>query len=332
MAAYIQSVCSIVLLGLSSRYNNALRGTLVLTSLALVSSVAIFSLQVELSLPHAMVSLSLLTVVMLPLHFIESRRITSPGLFVAQQLRFGIYTAMEVWLVVKTPCLGSHPECNLCTKSVMLGHAYPTVNNLSRAARILATMVVGVIWLDTTIFTYGPRHYIEALPAMFSESRAAKWAAVIEHVMEEETAWRRFKLGRTRRRWAWCNPHRRKVPRWAGLLIKLSMWYEDSTLVSAIVDARRWSQAPTTTGAAPGWLWCVWSDLRLASAAPRFQRMVIALIFAAVCISNTEYAVHINVPGGANNWGFGQIFSMVGAVPFAASLIKFGLRLGMRDR
>ena len=60
--------------------------------------------------------------------------------------------------------------------------------------------------------------------------------------------------------------------------------------------------------------------------------MVIALIFAAVCISNTEYAVHINVPGGANNWGFGQIFSLVGAVPFAASLIKFGLRLGMRDR
>ncbi len=76
---------------------------------------------------------------------------------------------------------------------------------------------------------------------MFSKSRAAKWAAFIQHVMEEDTARKRYKLGRIRRGWAWRHPHRRKVPRWVGSPTKLYMWYDDPTFVSTIVDARRWS-------------------------------------------------------------------------------------------
>ncbi len=97
---------------------------------------------------------------MLPLHFIESGRITSPGLFVAQQLRLGIYTAMQVWLVVKTPVSGATPSAT-SAQSQSCGHAYPTVNDLSRAARILPVMVVGVVWFNTQS-THWPSHYIEA--------------------------------------------------------------------------------------------------------------------------------------------------------------------------
>lgn len=174
LAAYIQSVCSVILLGLSSESSNALRGTLVLTSLALVGSIAVFSLKAELSLHHAMVSVSLLTVSMLPLHFVESWRVTSPSLFIAQQLRLGIYTALQLWLVFKTACLGSHPECNLCTRTVMFFKAYPAVSDCGRSIRVFVILFVGANWI-LGVYTYGPSHYVEALPAMLSNRRAARW-------------------------------------------------------------------------------------------------------------------------------------------------------------
>ena len=92
--AYIQSLFSLLLFGLGSKYDGVLRGTLVLTSLALIAAIAIFSIKTELSLHHATISLTLMTVVMLLLYFVESWWIESPGLFVAQQLRLGTYSAM----------------------------------------------------------------------------------------------------------------------------------------------------------------------------------------------------------------------------------------------
>lgn len=322
-----------VLLGLSSDSNSALRGTLSLTSLALVSTIAFFSLKAELSLHHAMASITLLSITMLPLHLVESWRITSPGLFIAQQLRLGIYAATQLWLVIKTPCLGSHPECNFCTQTVMFFTAYPAVNNFGRSARAFGILVVGFTWMNTTLYTYGLAHYIDAVPAMLSASRAARWAAFAENTLEDITAWRVNEVRRCQQ--AWASERRRRDPRqapaWVGIVPKLFLWYQDTTAVKSVVDKHQWSQA-LRIGSGPGWRERVWLDLRLACKAPRFHRMVISLLLAVVWISSTEYSISINLTDGANKWGFGQIFSMVAAAPFVTTLVKLVLRLGAREK
>jgi len=184
---------------------------------------------------------------------------------------------------------------------------------------------VGFSWLGTTFWTYGPIHSVEAVPAMFSEARAAKWARFADVTQNDLTSWRRKELKRRRRERGGT------MPWYFALELRFFLWYEDTTPVHAIIDSRRWDRAPAP-GPVPGWLRRVASDLRLASAAPRFQRMVISLLFAVVYVSNTEYMVGINLDEEANSWGFGQIFSMVAAVPFVASLVEFALRLGIRDR
>ncbi|KAK0740594.1 hypothetical protein B0T18DRAFT_393378 [Schizothecium vesticola] len=178
-AAYIQSLFSLFLFGLGSRYDGVLRGTLVLTSLAL------------LSLHHATVSLTVLTVVMLPLHFVESWRIESPGLFVAQQLRLGTYSAMQIWLALQAPCFGSSPECKLCTKSGVLWYSFNVASDWGRISRIAAVLIVGISWVKSTLLTYGPLHSIQAVPAMFSESRAARWSDFAKSTQSDLVAWRR---------------------------------------------------------------------------------------------------------------------------------------------
>lgn len=308
--------------GLGSKYDGALRGTLVLTSLALVASIAIFSIQSELSLHHATVSLTLLTVVMLPLHFVESWRIESPGLFVAQQLRLATYSAMQIWLAVKAPCFGSTPECNLCTKAGVLWYSSNVVSDWGLITRIFPVFIVGISWVKSTFLTYGPLHSIQAVPAMFSESRAEGWSEFARSTQRDLMEWRRERLSGYRRR------GERKDGTWTHVFI----WYEDTTPVKAVIDARRWAQPPKRQKEAPGWLQRVWSDLRMASMAPRFQRMLIALGFSVVYIYNTEYTVRINLDDGASAWGFGQILSMATAVPFMASIIELAFRLGARDR
>lgn len=321
-AAYIQSLCSLFLFGLGSKYDGALRGTLVLTSLALVASIAIFSIQSELSLHHATVSLTLLTVVMLPLHFVESWRIESPGLFVAQQLRLGTYSAMQIWLAVQAPCFGSTPECNLCTKTGALWYSFNVVSDWGLMSRVAAVFIVGISWVKSTFLTYGPLHSIQAVPAMFSKLRAERWSEFARSTQSDLMEWRRERLRGFRRR------GERKGGTWTHVFI----WYEDTTSVKAVIGARRWARPPKRQKEAPGWLQRVWSDLRMASTAPRFHRMVISLVFSVVYICNTEYTVRINLDDGASAWGFGQILSMATAVPFMASIIELVFRLGARDR
>ncbi|KAK1832791.1 hypothetical protein QBC39DRAFT_256134 [Podospora conica] len=320
-AAYILSLCSLLLFGLGSKYDIALRGTLVLTSLALVETVALFSLKTELSLQHAAVSLSLLTVVMLPLHFVESWRIDSPGLFVAQQVRLATYSAMQLWLAIQAPCFGSSPECNLCTRSTMFWVTFDEVHFLGRSFKVGAVFLVGVAWLNATLLTYGPLHSIQAVPAMFSETWAAEWAAFAKTTEGDLTAWRKKRVRVQRRKREWT--------RFA--INSFLLWYEDNTPLRTAIEDRRWRRPPTRHPA-PGWWQRVWTNLRLASTVPRFQRMIISLVFAVVYISNTELTVRANLDDEANGWGFGQILSMLAAVPFMASTIELAFRLGARDR
>lgn len=154
--------------------------------------------------------------------------------------------------------------------------------------------------------------------------------AFAEHTLDDLTTWRINEVKRCQRLWASKWPNRSKIPVWVGWWPKFLLWYQDTTPVKSIIDTCRWDEAPAMC-AGPGWVRRVWSDLRLACRASRFQRTVISLVFAVVWISNTGYTVSINLTAEANDWGFGQIFSMVAAVPFFASLAKLVLQLGVRD-
>ena len=117
IATYIQAFSGTLLLSFSSHDISGVRTTIVITSLALIGTAAILAMQNSLSLHHAMVVTDLAQITMLPMHLVEPWRVRSPGLYAAQQARFLSWSGMFFWLWTKTPCLGSTPECNQCTRT-----------------------------------------------------------------------------------------------------------------------------------------------------------------------------------------------------------------------
>lgn len=196
------------------------------------------------------------------------------------------------------------------------------VSDWGLISRTFPVFIVGISWVKSTFLTYGPLHSLQTVPAMFFESRAEGWSDFARSTQRDLIAWRRERLSGYRRR------GERKDGTWTYVFI----WYEDTTPVKAVIDSRRWARPPKRQKVAPGWLQRAWSDLRMASTAPRFQRMVIALGFSVVYIYNTEYMVRINLYDGAGAWEFSQILPMATAVPFMASIIELAFRLGARDR
>ena len=65
---------------------------------------------------------------------------------------------------------------------------------------------------------------------------------------------------------------------------------------------------------------------------PRIQRTIIGMILVTLWTIATEQTVKMNVSSKANEWGFGQIASIILGVPAVASSTKLVLRLGRNVR
>jgi len=293
--------------------------TIVITSLAIVATASIYGLRGQLSLHHAVVVEALLKLVMLPMHLVEPWRVRSPVLFFAQQIRFGAYIALSLWLSIKTPCLGSDPQCNMCTRRTAFffftGHAN---NYMNRSWSILTLVFICTNWAQSQWWTYGPGNYMLTIPALLSEMKARSWISHVRMTQRTLFNWRQTQVKMNPAVWL-------SFPRF-------NLWYENDCTVSAQLKAKRWMQAPGLHTNNSGWLHRAWSDSKLAIRVPRVQRAIIGMILVTLWTIATEQTVKMNVSPKANEWGFGQIASIILGVPAVASSIKLVLRLGRNVR
>jgi hypothetical protein len=321
IATYTQTVCNILLLGFASDADrtSSTYHALILTSLATVLTLGIFSLRTELSLHHSVVASSLLTITIVPAHILESWRVRSPGIFVAQQIRLAIYCAYGWWLVLQMPCMGAEPQCNLCTRTSLFGHVGRVTTDINRSFRLAIILVTSYFWLRSVVWFYGLRHFFEAFPALFSETRKQAWNSYIDRTHDELTTWRVQYLSRARQK----NPSVKSIiPFW--------LWYDDDATARRGIEQRRWRQNQFRDLRQTSWIRRVWGDAKLASCVPRCQRAIAVLLLTGFLILGTEQTVKLNLTAAGNKWGYGQIFALVATVPSVADTTKLLLRLGRK--
>ena len=286
--------------------------TIVLNSLGIVATAAIFSLQRSMSLNHATIALSLMSITMLPLHLVESWQSRSPSLYLLQQIRLFVYAALQLWLNLKTPCLGSHPSCNNCTQTVWFFFRGHLADRWTRSLHMFFIVIILQFWTQRLIWTYGPTHYFQTILAVFSQARAKEWSSYVNDTQMSLKLWRERNL-RGDKKTPWIS--------------KFWLWYNDETTVASGIKANRWRHAQAL-GSANGRLRSLCADVRVALRVPRCQRAMIGLVFAVIWITNSEEMIRLNLTTSANDWGYGQIASMVLSAPSVASLVQLLLRVG----
>lgn len=160
----------------------------------------------QLSLHHATLAISLLNITMLPTHVLESWRVRSPGIFLAQQLRLIMYFGIWLWIVFQMPCLGSESQCNLCTRTSFLGFRGHITRSLNRSWILALVLVAGYFALRTHVWFYGPAHAWGSVPALISTRRKQAWTAYIDTTQESIQNYRVADTQRIRARNPWAIP------------------------------------------------------------------------------------------------------------------------------
>ncbi|ORX95706.1 hypothetical protein BCR34DRAFT_194029 [Clohesyomyces aquaticus] len=306
-AAYIQSICGTILIGFSSKDTTAVRAVIVTTSLTLALAGGIYGILGKLSLHHGVIVQALLAVVMVPIHIVEPWRIKSPVLYAAQQLRFGAFMALSLWLLIKTPCLGADPQCNMCTSVFFSGRAS---QHWRRSLGMSLNLSLCIIWSSSQWWTYGLSNLLQTIPALFSGRVSDAW---LHHVHATEHT-----LG-----------HWRRTQN--GLVQTILLWYNDDMAVATLLKRRRWIEAPDLHPVSSTWIQRIWTDTKIALRVPRVHRAFVGLVMAVLWAIATERAVAANVSKDANNWGYGQISSIILSVPAFASLVRMLSHLGEKE-
>lgn len=320
LSAYIQSICNLFIFGLSSNPDRkgSTYSTLVITSLAMVITIATYLWQGGLSLHHATIASRLLTVTLLPMHIVESWRVDSPGLFVAQQVRLIMYLAVGFFLVTHMPCLGSDPRCNLCARSSTFGVVRHIVTPVNRSFHLIQLLCVVFMWFRQHAWVYGPLHLLESLKTPFSETSHQAWVWYNNEIRRSLTEWQltNLRIVRSKNQWS-------MTPMW--------LWYGDDQTAREGIKQRKWRNSPVGAGQSTS-LSRVYNNARLALRIPRCQRMIIALSIAGVMIADCERTVRMGLTASGNEWGYGQIFAIVATLPAVTEVAKLLPRLGRKPK
>lgn len=322
VSTYTQSICNVFIFGFSSSSNrkSSTYSTLVITSLAIVITIAIFLWQGALSLHHATVASALLTITLAPMYVMESWRVDSPGLFMAQQVRLIMYVAVKLYLTIHMPCLGNHPQCNLCARSSTFFVDGNIVTPLNRSYQLIMMLCVVYFWFKQNLWTYGPFHLLQSLRTPFSDTSHQAWLSYNYETRRSLTEWRHTDLRIIRSR----NPRM-----WS--FTKILLWMDDDQTIRQGIKQRRWWTSPSS-GKQNTWFGRVCDDAKLVMGIPRFQRMIAALCIAGVLIADCERTVRMNLTESGNEWGYGQIFALVATLPAVMEVTKLLLRLGRKPK
>ncbi|PVH88446.1 hypothetical protein DL98DRAFT_580851 [Cadophora sp. DSE1049] len=315
---YIQTFCTLLLLAFSTQAATvqAARESLIMLSFGIVATGAIFSVQGKLSLAHSMVIVSLLTQSLIPTWLIEPWSVRTPGLFITQIVRGAVYSALSFWLVIKTPCIGSDRQCNLCTSSFVGFVKVPAIAPLRRSWILAFLAARNILSLDTMITYYGPGHYLRALVAVFSERERYRWAQYAEETHLDIQGWRQGYFPKK------ANPT-------LGRFINGCLYWlqHDQTLQDAFQE---WP-LPISSGLqerTTNIFHAIWKAIQV----PRIHRFIIGAGFAIIWTYDTEQVVKDNLDTNANEWGYGQISAMILSAPSVVAVMQMFIDAWNEDR
>ena len=195
-------------------------------------------------------------------------------------------------------------------------HSRSSIESCCSLTHIFPILFVSTTWMQSNTWTYGPGHYFRTLPAMVSRAQRKAWASYMDETHESLKIWRER------------NVKTRKLP---SFISAMWLWYDDETTVASGIKQHRWKQV-TSSNSKVSRVQSSFIDAKLALRVPRCQRALLALAIAVTWIYDNEKTIKINLTQSANDWGFGQIASMVLSVPAAASLVQLLLRIGSPDK
>ncbi|KAM6476495.1 hypothetical protein HDV62DRAFT_375271 [Trichoderma sp. SZMC 28011] len=278
----------------------------------------------NLSLSHSEAASSLLAITIFPTQIMQSQRIRSPGLFVAQQGQLWVQRIAYLWINLHMPCLGTVHECNLCTRSSTFGHSVHTITPLRRSFRLAVLVCLSLVTLRSYFWSYGPLHTLQPLPAMFSNTQRQKWISFIDETQESFDHFRAQLLRQQKAREKAKNPS----ARWWSI-IYVWIWLNDTTTIKSKVE-RISETKPLCDSGNTKWPSRVWSDTKIALRVPRCQRAFLILIYTAVGIWDMEKTTTLNFTMSRNAWGYGQTFALIATIPSVSAVITLLLRMGRK--
>lgn len=326
IGAYVQTISNILSVGfaLEDGQSKVAYGTLILTSLITVMTMSISLLRGTLSLSYSEAASTLLSITIFPMQILESQRIRSPGLFVAQQGQLWVQRITYLWINIHMPCLGIDHECNLCTRSSFLGHSGHTISPFRRSFRLAILISFSFRTLRSYLWLYGPLHTLQSVPVMFSQAQRKKWISYIDQTHESLTHSRLQRLRQQKASAKAKNPNARL---WSIIYIRL--WVNDQTTIQSTAKQLADRKPPCDFGNR-NWLSRVWAGTKIAVRVPRCQKAFLILIYTAFSIWDMENTTTLNFTVSRNDWGYGQTFALIATIPSVTAIITILLRMGRK--
>ncbi|KAI5779564.1 hypothetical protein EDC01DRAFT_305242 [Geopyxis carbonaria] len=295
LGIYLQTICLVIILGLSSAKSTLARAPTLLTGFTIIACASIADARGKLDMAHATMATWLLVTSMIPPWIVEPWMFRSPGLFCMAALRFIFYAVAQIRFTLQEPCIGSNPTCSRCVMP-------PT---WVRVLAIIATLFSISIWLWGNFWRRGPLHLIGVFPALCSKKKQRDWNSF---AVATVSTWRLDPL---------------VLPLSKSLLqgsISRPRHMNKNTLVCYIYDERHVSDLIDMR---QGFKSRLGKSLKV----PRFQRMLLALMVCSVMIVFSEInAASVYIVGDRTSWGYGQLNSMFLAGPPVATVLKMAIK------
>lgn len=197
-----------------------------MTSFATVTTIVVFGASDQLSLHHCTVATSLLSVTLIPIWIASRTRTRSPGIFLAQGFRTIAYFGIRFWIFLQMPCLGSSPECNLCTRYSLFGIVSRIVTPFNRYFRFFVDGTIFFFFTRGHIWFFGCKHFLEAFPASLDDKLKTEWISYLDKTYEDSSESNRL----------WLEEHPKQL---GSAFAYLQRWLDDTTPVALVIKQRR---------------------------------------------------------------------------------------------
>jgi hypothetical protein len=287
-----------VVLGFSTQNVSSTRLAAAITTLAMVVSALVSLKQGNFGLQDAHVTIKLLDAILFPFWLVEPWMIRSPGLYTAHRLRRFIYLGITIFVtLLKAPCVGLNPKCNMCTASIFGSHVAYLVWYWIYSSVLMCLTAYGTLWGT------GPWLHFSLISALLSEKTREDW------VFRVTEAYKRNMISSQYQLFLRCKDKTRPL----GFRFN---WGSDDTFLSiALRGFYKLPEQQRTLKRRLSW----------ALGIPRCQRALIALVYLTYQIVETELFVKKELDQGAQEWGYGQVAALVLISPSVMEVIRLFL-------
>jgi hypothetical protein len=263
-------------------------------SLSIISVTVVCSALKMVSLPHVLIAIGMTSVSIWPAFVVDPLRDASPQSLLLAKCRFLMYSIVCLWINVTPTCFGSDYQCNFATMRFLIGLArgYMAITPASRIRWLRFYFSQFAIGGFRFFLPPGPRFYLDATRAAWSEGDSREWTKAETHVRQTEL-------------WHWS----KMAGRWPTIFRKtwrvLTTWLFDDSPAPRLPWGKGWrgrAVAFTTNH--------------------NLVRFLAGCTVLVMLCADTEALVHGNLPSEENSdFGFGQFVAIATAAEALGALL-----------